>query len=61
MRRKVKLYLIEDETKPIYKVARVLEEGNIIRIFVHNKASMPTPCEVRLDATNHWKIGICSL
>jgi len=61
MRRKVKLFLIEDETKPIYKISRILEEGNIIRIFVHNKQSMPTPCEVRLDATNHWKIGICSL
>jgi len=61
MRRKVKLFLFEDPTKPIYKIDRIIEEGDIIRIFVHNKESMPTPCEVRLDATKHWKIGICSL
>ncbi len=62
MRRKVKLFLFEDETKPIYKISRILEDGNTIRIFVHNKQSMPTPCEVRLDTkTNLWKIGICSL
>ncbi|MFO0745237.1 MAG: hypothetical protein U1F43_06095 [Myxococcota bacterium] len=62
MRRKVKLFLIEDPNKPIYQVDRTLVENpTTIRIFVHNKESMPTPCQLRLDDTGHWKIGICSL
>ena len=64
-RRKVKLFLYEDPTKPIYKVSRVVEESpKSVRIYVHNNSenSMPTPCEVRMDDTiNKWRIGICSL
>jgi hypothetical protein len=64
-RRKVKLFLFEDPTKPIYKVDRVQqEEENIWRIFVHNNSpdSMPTPCQVRFDpALKKWGVGICSL
>ena len=63
MRRKVKLFLIEDETKPFYQVDRVLEGPDTVRLFVHNKKSMPTPCEVRRDAAqeNKWRIATCSL
>lgn len=63
MRRKVKLFLIEDEKKPIYQVDRVLEDGDTVRLFVHNKSSMPTPCEVRRDKDqqNKWRISTCSL
>jgi glucose/arabinose dehydrogenase len=64
-RRKVKLFLFEDPTKPIYKVDRVQqEEENVWRIFVHNNSpdSMPTPCQVRFDpATSKWGVGLCSL
>ncbi len=64
-RRKVKLFLYEDPTKPIYKVDRVVEEGpKSVRIYVHNNSenSIPTPCEVRMDDTlKKWRIGICSL
>ncbi len=63
MRRKVKLFLIEDETKPYYQVDRVLEGPDSVRLFVHNKGSMPTPCEVRRDTAqeNKWRVTTCSL
>lgn len=64
-RRKVKLFLFEDPTKPYYKVDRVLEESpKLVRIFVHNNSEggMPTPCELRFDDNlKKWRIGICSL
>jgi hypothetical protein len=63
MRRKVKLFLIEDETKPYYQVDRVVEGPDSVRLFVHNKGSMPTPCEVRRDKAqeNKWRVTTCSL
>lgn len=64
-RRKVKLFLFEDPSKPIYKIDRVVEESpTLVRIYVHNNSEggMPTPCEVRLDEKlKKWRIGICSL
>jgi len=62
MRRKYKLFLLEPG-KPWFKIDRILQDSPyVIRLFVHNSASMPTPCEVRLDQTTRlWKIGICSL
>lgn len=64
-RRKVKLFLFEDPTKPIYRIDRVVEETpTLVRIYVHNNSEggMPTPCEVRYDQNlKKWRIGICSL
>jgi hypothetical protein len=63
MRRKLKLFLIEDGTKPYYQVDRVIEGPDAVRLFVHNKSSMPTPCEVRRDKAqeNKWRVATCSL
>jgi len=64
MRRKVPLFLVEDETKPIYRWSYVEElPNNTLKIFVHNKESMPTPCYLRRDAEqdNAWRITTCSL
>ncbi len=64
-RRKVKLFLFEDPSKPIYKVSRVVEETPTrVRIFVYNNSEggMPTPCELRMDENlKKWRVGICSL
>jgi hypothetical protein len=64
-RRKVKLFLFEDPTKPIYKVSRVVEESPTrVRIFVYNNSEggMPTPCQLRMDENlKKWRVGICSL
>lgn len=64
-RRKVDLFLVEKADMPVFKVARILDEGNdSLRFFVHNRESMPTPCTARIDHNlkpPQWKIGICSL
>ena len=62
-RRKVHLFL-EDDTKPHYRVARVeTKEADVMKIFVFNERSMPTPCAVKKDteAGGAWRIYRCSL
>jgi hypothetical protein len=64
-RRKVHLFLVEKAEVPVFKVARILDEGNdSLRFFVHNPESMPTPCVARIDRNLNppaWRIGVCSL
>jgi len=63
MRRKVSLFLVE-EGKPYYKWAYAEEpDEGVIKVFVHNPKSMPTPCYLAMDpeADNKWRIKSCSL
>lgn len=63
MRRKVALFLVE-EGKPVYKWAYAEEpEPGVIKVFVNNPKSMPTPCYVAQDPEqeNKWRIKSCSL
>jgi len=64
-RRKVHLFIADKGDLPVFKVSRILDEGDgTLRFFVHNPESMPTPCTARVDANltpPAWRVGLCSL
>lgn len=65
MRRKAYLFLIEGTDKNVYKwsYAEELDDGKVIKVFVYNPKSSPTPCYVKRDPAqdNKWRITTCSL
>ncbi len=62
-RRKVRLFLADD-TKPWFHVVKVeTPDPDVLKIFVYNDKSMPTPCAVKKDAEagGQWRVYRCSL